>query len=117
MGAWRIIDIEQKRAHILPRTLDELIVAVCADYERRDIAVSSGEAVGRSAMEYKYLNYRIYEGALEVVGDKYARLYINEIGRKVGFAKSAHSAVTERVYKEQKQEVKYSIAKKLHLVE
>ena len=98
-------------------TLDALVVALCRDYERRAVAVASERVTPRTGMEYKYLNYRIFEGAAEIVGERYAALYINEIGRKIGYASSAHDAVCERVYKEEKQEVKINVARKLHLLD
>ena len=98
------------------KTLDQLVVALCADYERRKSAIGIEAVSPRCAMEYKYMNYLIFEGAAEVVGTSFAELYINEIGRKIGFAATKHPAVTEQTYKLEKQEVKINIAKKLHLI-
>ena len=60
-------------------TLDKLIVAFCADYPRRKAAIDVEAVSPRCTMEYKYLNYRIFEGAAEIVGTDYAELYINEM--------------------------------------
>ncbi len=98
-------------------TLDALVVALCRHYDRRATAVESERVTPRTGMEYKYLNYRIYEGAAEIVGERYASLYIDEIGKKTGYAATAHDAVSERVYKEEKQEVKINVARKLHLLD
>lgn len=97
-------------------TLDAVIVALCLDYDRRAAAVEKGAVSSRCGMEYKYLNYRIFEGAAEIVTERYARLYINEIGRKVGYALTEHPAISERKYKVEKREVKINIARKLHLI-
>lgn len=97
-------------------TLDRVITALCGDYKRRQSAVAESLVSSRCTMEYKYLNYRIYEGAAEIVGTRYAELYIDEIGRNVGYAKTAHPAAGEQTYKTEKQEVKYNIARKLHLI-
>ena len=97
-------------------TLNDVIVALCADYGRREGAILEGVVTPRVGMEYKYMNYRIYEAAAEIVSERYARLYIDEIGGKVGYAKTAHPAISERMYKIEKQEVKINIAKKLHLI-
>lgn len=97
-------------------TLDELVVAFCADYERRKSCVLDGSVGARCSMEYEYINHRIWEGAAEVVGAGYAELYINEIGSKTGYANSKHTAATESTYKLEKKEVKQNIARKLHLV-
>lgn len=97
-------------------TLDAVIVALCLDYERRAAAVELGVVSSRCGMEYKYLNYRIFEGAAEIVSERFARLFINEIGRKVGYATTEHPAISERQYKADKREVKINIARKLHLL-
>lgn len=108
MGAWRI-------SEGLPLSLDKLVVAFCADYERRRSAVEKHSVDIRTEMEYKYLNHRIFEGAAEVVGPSYAELYIKEIGSGIGYAKSEHPASCEQSYKREKQKTKLNIAKKLHL--
>lgn len=95
-------------------TLDALIVAMCADYLRREEAVKEGSISRRTEMEYKYLNYRIFDGASEVVGKEDALTYIYEIGRKIGYAKSKID-ISELTYKNNKLEVKINIAYKLHL--
>ncbi len=99
------------------QSLDALVVALCLDYSRRECAIRTERVTPRTGMEYKYLNYRIYEGAAEIAGERYADVYINEIGRKIGYASTRHDAVSERTYKEQKQEVKINIARKLHLLD
>ncbi len=98
-------------------TLDALVVAICADYARRETAIREEAVSLRTRMEYKYLNYRILEAAAEIVGERYAMLYIEEIGSKTGYARSKHDAVGEGLYKEEKREVKINIARKLHLID
>ena len=109
MGTRRISDA-------CPATLDRLVTAFCADYERRIDAIEKKSVSMRVEMEYKYLNHRILEGASEIVGVEYAELYIDEIGRNVGYANSRHPASCEASYKNEKREVKISIARKLHLI-
>lgn len=99
-----------------PPTLERLVTAFCSDYERRRAAIADGSVGMRIEMEYKYLNYRIFEGAAEIVGRDFAELYIEEIGRNVGYANSRHPASGEACYKREKREVKISIARKLHLL-
>ena len=100
----------------MPETLERLIVALCADYMRRKRAVAERSVGIRTEMEYKYVNHRILEGAAEIVGAELAELYIDEIGRRVGYVNSAHPASCESSYKTEKGEVKLSIARKLHLL-
>ncbi len=97
-------------------TLDGLVVALCRDYERRRLAREEGAVSKRTSMEYGYINAKIYEAAAEIVGERYAELYIDEIGKSVGYAKTKHDAVSETTYKEEKLAVKISIAEKLHLI-
>lgn len=96
-------------------TADLLIVALCADYERRKSALSRGTLPHVTEMEYKYLNYKIYDAAAETVGENLAELYIAEIGERTGYASSAVSSVSETTYKLKKNKIKAAIAKKLHL--
>ena len=98
----------------LNSSLDALIVAMCRDYKRRESAIRAGELSRRTLMEYRYLDYRIFDGAADVVGCEDALIYIDEIGNKIGYANTALE-VSERTYKERKAAVKRSIARKLHL--
>ena len=109
MGAGRM-------SEVCPATLDRLVTAFCADYERRLSAIADKSVSMRVEMEYKYLNHRILEGAAEIVGAELAELFIDEIGRNVGYVNSRHPASCEASYKREKREVKLSIARKLHLL-
>jgi hypothetical protein len=96
-------------------TLDNLIVALCLDIERRKTAIEKNEFSPRTIMEYRYINYHIEEAANEIAGERLGAIYINEIGKKIGYAYSKIVCLSELPYKEQKREVKLNIAKKLHL--
>ena len=95
-------------------TLDNIIVALCADYQRREDAIREGSVSRRTEMEYRYINYRIFDGVAEVVGADDALTYIYEIGRKIGYAKSKID-ISELSYKNNKLEIKINVACKLHL--
>lgn len=96
-------------------TLDGVVVALCADYPRRQSFIEKGGLSKRCEMEYKYLNYKILEAACEVTDDRLARILIKDIGDKVGYAYTEAYYLSESTYKRQKREVKINIAKKLHL--
>ncbi|MBQ7363409.1 MAG: hypothetical protein IJW48_03045 [Clostridia bacterium] len=98
-------------------SLDSLIVSLCRDYERREASVRDGRCTGRTAMEYKYINHKISEGAIEIAGERYGRVFIDEIGSRTGFAYSSVDCLGETSYKLLKQDVKLNIAKKLHLID
>ena len=107
----RTYDIEEKEFSI---SLDALVVALCRDYPRRDMALKDGSVSRRTAMEYTYINLRVFDGAAEIVGAADALTYVREIGEKVGYAFTSLD-VSERTYKLMKAEVKRNIARKLHL--
>ena len=98
-------------------TLDALVIALCHDFDRREEAVRKKLCGRRVSVEYKYINYRISEAACEVAGDVYGPIYIREIGKKVGFANSEVSCVSESVYKTEKLSVKLAIARYLFLLD
>ncbi len=95
-------------------TLDGVIVALCRDYERRRLAIEEDKLGRRILMEYRYINQRMREGAVSVVGERWCEVYINEIGNKVGYAKTK-LWLNERSYKLNKIKIKLAIAKKLYL--
>ena len=110
MGAGYLMDIGYRD------TLDFLVVGFCRDYSKRKEAIATQSCAKRTRMEYEYINRRIEDAAMEIVGTEY-EIYINEIGRYVGYAQSAVSDVSESTYKQLKKEVKVNIAKKLHLLD
>lgn len=96
-------------------SFDMLIVALCADFDRRDRALSGGNLERSVEMEYRYYNYKIYQAAAEVVGAPEARMYINDIGARRGYASSSVEAISDTTYKRRKSEVFGNIARTLHL--
>ena len=93
----------------------ELIRALCADYERRAEALISGRLSHATEMQYKYLNYKIYDAAAETVGEALAEIYVKEIGFSTGYADTRVEAVSETTYKRDKKRVREAIARKLNL--
>jgi len=98
-------------------TVDMLVVALCADYERRKRAINQRTVSHRTEMEYRYLNFKVYRAAAEVVGEHAAPTMINEIGRKKGYAKTDMDEISEKTYKVKKKQIKLNIAKRLHLID
>ncbi len=90
-------------------------MALCLDYARRKNAIEKRSAPHRTDTEYRYLNFKIYDAVAEIVGDGCAEMYIEEIGKKVGYAKSGDYMISEVTYKKYKRLAKENIAKKLHL--
>ncbi len=104
-------------AFSIPPTVDAIIVALCADYERRAALIHDPDISLRTSVEYRYLNYKISEAAKEVVGEGVAKMYVDEIGEKRGYAKSDIYGICEVTYKVAKREIKHNIARKLHLID
>lgn len=97
-------------------SLDNLIVALCLDYFRRQEAIEDRSAPKRVDTEFRYLNFKMFDAAAEIVGEEAAEDYILEIGERTGYAKSVLYSVSESTYKIHKQLIKQNIAKKLYLV-
>ena len=95
--------------------LDNLIKALCCDFSRRKKVIESGLSSKRTLTELRYLNLKIFDAAAEIAGDEFAAVYIEEIGREIGYAKSEAFCVSELTYKRYKSLIKENIAKKLHL--
>lgn len=97
-------------------TLDNLIVALCLDYFRRKKLIEEGMIGRRCLVEFRYLNIKIYDAVAEIVGEGLAEIYIEELGKNVGYAKSELiDEISEVTYKKYKLLAKENIAKKLHL--
>ena len=101
---------------LMDKSLDGLIVALCADFERRRISLDEKSLPTKVLMEYKFLNLHILEGVIEIVGVKDARLFINEIGARRGYAKTEIDGMSESIYKQKKAKAKINIAIKLSLI-
>jgi len=98
-------------------SLDGLVVALAKDYIRRSNAIKEESSGKRTLMEYRYINCRMEEAAAEIVGDRLATVFIEEIGEGVGYAGSRVDCMTEPQYKRRKLDVKLNIARKLHLLD
>jgi hypothetical protein len=98
----------------LPQTLDELVVALCRDYERRAAALSSDGVSTRTKVEFRYLNYKIADAVGELVERELVPVFIREIGDRVGYSASAVVCMSESTYKSKKASAKVNIARKLH---
>jgi len=100
----------------LPPTLDTLVAALCADYQRREKAIREGSVIHRVDTEYRYYNFKIYDAVAAIVGEGRCERIIKEIGGRIGYAHSALEEVSEVTYKKMKKEVKDAVARALHLI-
>ena len=98
-------------------SVDMIIVALCRDYFRREDALINKSVTKRTDTEYRYYNFKIFDATAEICGEKWAPVYIKEIGNKTGYAKSELTFYSEVTYKNYKRMIIDNIAKKLHLVD
>ena len=95
--------------------ISNIIVALCADYDRRKTAICEKSVSKRVRMEYLYINTRMFEAAAETVGFGAAETFIQEIGSGTGYAGTKIEYMAESTYKVMKGRIKNNMAKKLYL--
>ena len=96
-------------------SLDLLVTALCLDYTRRAGLIEGKLCSRRTDTELRYYNFKIYDASAEVVGDRFAEIFIRDIGERRGYASTELSFFSEGSYKSYKKLIKENIAKKLHL--
>lgn len=101
---------------IIPDELESLIIALCADFLRRSAVILARNAPYNVIMEYRFLNYRIMNAAIEIAGTRDALNFICDIGSNVGYSSTKLYALSEAEYKQRKSDVKVNIAKRLSLL-
>ena len=99
------------------KVLYDIVTLLCKDYRRRKLAIEEKSVSPRVCMEYVYLNSKIYDSAVEIVGKRYAEIMIRDIGESTGYAKSDVDGVCEGAYKVYKSEIRTRILKKLRLID
>lgn len=95
----------------------DIIVALCNHYDVRTRAIIEKSVSPRVRMEYVYINSKMLDAAAEIVGAKYARRFIIDIGKGIGYANTKADAFSETSYKKSKIEVKRRIAERLNLLD
>ncbi len=106
-----------KNENVLEKSVDALVVALCADYRRRAALIADENTSSRVKVELRYINCKIAGAAGEIAPSRYVPIFIDEIGSRTGYAKSAVDGLSETAYKLQKLQIKRNIVKKLHLAD
>ena len=101
---------------VIPEGVDRIIKELCADYARRAGVMQSKSAPFNVIMEYRFLNYRIMNAAIEIAGSRDAVCFIKDIGDERGYATSDLWVLSESEYKTRKIKVKLNIARRLSLI-
>ena len=96
--------------------LEQIIRALCADYARRATVIECRTAPYNVIMEYRFLNYRIMNAAIEIAGARDARSFIRDIGDETGYASTDLWLLPEQTYKRRKIQIKHNIARKLSML-
>lgn len=99
------------------RMVGEIVEALCAHFDVREQAIRSKSIGRRVRMEYIYINSKMLDGAAEVVGAPYAKSFIMDIGRGIGYANTKIDAFSETNYKKSKLAIKRKIAERLNLLD
>lgn len=102
---------------LMPKSLDLFVRAICADYPRRREVIEEHNASRRVENEMKYYNYKLFDAASEIVGERMAEAFIQEIGERIGYTNSSICCMSETTYKTRKQETVINIAKRLYLID
>ena len=95
----------------------DIVVTLSAHFEIREAAIFKKSVTPRVRMEYIYINSKLLDAAAEVVGLKYAKKFIMDIGRGIGYANTKIDAFSETYYKKSKLAIKRKMAEKLHLLD
>ena len=93
-----------------------VVIALCADYQRRKEAIEKRIASHRVDTELRYYNFKMFDAAAEIVGDEYAEEFIREIGESIGYAHSSVDEISETTYKKYKKLIVENISRALHLI-
>lgn len=91
----------------------DIVVALAAHYEARERAISDRSVSRRVRMEYVYINSRMLDAAAEIADIKYARAFICDIGRGIGYANTKIDAFSESTYKKKQNRDKKKNCRKI----
>ncbi len=95
-------------------SIDMIVCALCADYDRRGDHIANKDLPSNVIMEYRYYNTKIFNAVAEIVGDRDAESYIEDIGKRRGYTKRASPIfISENTYIKKKRECKLNIARAL----
>ena len=95
--------------------VDAVVVALCADFSRRQAAIEARCSPVRVDMEHRYLNFKIHEAVRRVCkSEDEAEILIEEIGTQTGYARS-RTDDCELTYKRRKRRAMDAIAEALYL--
>lgn len=100
----------------IPKTVVEVVHGICADYDRRELAIKHSNIVGETLARYIELNVAI-ENALDMCDSRVREYLVEDIAEERGYAFSQCSlVVAKNTYYENKRKFIYHVARKLYLI-
>ncbi len=97
--------------------IEGVAISLCADYFRRKKCIAERTVGKRVRMEYSYINAKVLDAAAGIVGTALAEIFIWEIGRCIGFARSEVNTMSELTYKTKKAKIKEEILRNIYYID
>ena len=100
----------------IPKTVVEIVYGICADYDRRELAIKHSNIVGDTLTRYIELNQAI-DSSLDLCDGRMREYLVDDIAEEHGYAFSQCSLlVAKNTYYENKRKFIYHVARKLNLI-
>ena len=100
----------------VPKTVEDIVRAICADYDRRAIAIQSMSEDSLIKNKYKEINLLI-DSAIEDIEAPIRRVMLEDIFNGRGYDRSPASyMISRRPYYARKHKIIHDIALKLNLI-
>ena len=100
----------------IPKTVVEIVCSICADYERRELAIKHSNITGEILSRYVELNEAI-ESSLVACDARVKEYIIMDVAEGRGYDFSPCSTlVAKNTYYESKRRFIYEVAKKINLL-
>jgi hypothetical protein len=100
----------------IPKTVVDIVIGICADYERRELAIKHSNITGQTLDRYIELNEAV-EYALGMCDSRVREYLLEDVAEERGYDFSQCSClVAKNTYYEAKRRLIYEIAKKMCLL-
>lgn len=101
----------------IPRSVVLIVIAICADYDRRKNAIENEDVSGRVLSEFERFN-NVIDRALEDVEPGLRRIMLNDVANRKGYGNTLSSPfLAKNTYYNRKRKLVHDIAAGLGLIE
>ena len=100
----------------IPVTVERIVDALCADYDRRRNAISGGGLESDTDEFYRELNSAIEESVSESCEEGIRAEMLRDLKLRRGYNRSMMYGISEGAYKRRKRLAKYIIARRLNYI-